>query len=190
MSQPGKLIVIAAPSGTGKSTIVNYINQQGINLHFSISYTTRGPRKNEKNGKDYWFVTTEEFRRRIASDDFIEYEEVYGGSFYGTSKSQVASQLDEGQNIIFDVDVNGGINIKRLYGSRALSIFIMPPSIDELRKRLTNRGTDTPEVIQTRLARASYEIEQAHKFDEIVVNDDLETAERKVFNLIVDFLKS
>ena len=186
--QPGKLFIIAAPSGTGKSTIVNYLMKQGLNMHFSIALTTRKPRGKEKNGVEYFFTSVEDFSTHIANNDLIEYEEVYAGCFYGTLKSQVEKQIAQGQNIIFDVDVNGGINIKKHFGEEALSIFIMPPSIEELRKRLEKRGTDSPEVIDQRIARAEYEISQAPHFDKIVVNDDLATAQSEVLTLVKDFL--
>lgn len=185
----GKLIIFCAPSGTGKSTIINYLMGLGLNLHFSISTTTRAPRGEEKNGVEYFFITPEEFRSHIQNDDFVEYEEVYADRYYGTLKSQVGSQLDAGQNVVFDVDVNGGMRIKEHYGSQALSIFIMPPSIETLRSRLENRGTDAPEVIDQRIARAEYEISQAVNFDCRVVNDDLETAKKQVFDIISNFLK-
>ena len=188
MGKRGKLLIFAAPSGTGKSTIVGFLMQQGLNTHFSISTTTRAPRGNEQHGKEYFFITPEEFREHIQRNDFVEYEEVYTDRFYGTLKSQVENQLNEGQNVVFDVDVNGGMNIKKSYGDQALSIFIMPPSIDELRLRLTNRGTDAPEVIEQRIARAEYEISQAGNFDKTVVNDNLQTAEEEVLALVKEFL--
>ncbi len=185
----GKLIIFCAPSGTGKSTIINYLMGLELNLHFSISTTTRAPRGEEKNGVEYFFISPEEFRSHIQNDDFVEYEEVYTDRFYGTLKSQVESQLEAGQNVVFDVDVNGGMRIKKHYGNQALSIFIMPPSIQTLRNRLENRGTDAPEVIDQRIARAEYEISQADNFDCQVVNDDLETAKKQVFEIISKFLK-
>ena len=173
----GKLIIFSAPSGSGKSTIINHLmQQQGLNLSFSISATSRPPRGTERDGVEYFFLTPEEFRRRIANGDFLEYEEVYKDRFYGTLKSQVEKQLAEGDNVVFDVDVKGGCRIKDLYGPRALSMFIQPPSIDALRQRLEGRGTDSPEVINDRLARAAYELTFAPKFDTVVVNDDLEKA--------------
>jgi len=187
--QQGKLLIIAAPSGTGKSTIVKYLMEQGLNMHFSISLTTRAPRGKEKNGVEYFFTSVEDFRTHIANDDFIEYEEVYAGCFYGTLKSQVEKQIMQGQNVIFDVDVNGGINIKNHFGEEALSIFIMPPSIEELRNRLEKRGTDSLEVIDQRIARAEYEISQADHFDKVVVNDDLATAQAEVLSLVKMFLE-
>ncbi len=185
----GKLIIFCAPSGTGKSTIINYLMGLELNLHFSISTTTRAPRGEEKDGVEYFFISPEEFRSHIQNDDFVEYEEVYTDRFYGTLKSQVESQLEAGQNVVFDVDVNGGMRIKKHYGNQALSIFIMPPSIQTLRNRLENRGTDAPEVIDQRIARAEYEISQADNFDCQVVNDDLETAKKQVFEIINKFLK-
>ena len=173
----GKLIIFSAPSGSGKSTIINYLLKQGLNLRFSISATSRPPRGTEQNGVEYFFLSPEEFKEGIANNEFVEYEEVYPGRFYGTLKSQVEKQLAEGQNIIFDVDVVGGCNIKRFYGDRALSVFIQPPSIEELRKRLEGRGTDSPETINSRIAKAEFELSYAPKFDIVVVNDQLEKAE-------------
>lgn len=164
----GKLIIFSAPSGSGKSTIINYLLKQGLNLQFSISATSRPPRGTEQDGVEYFFLSPEEFKKRIANDEFVEYEEVYPDRFYGTLKSQVEKQLAEGQNIIFDVDVVGGCNIKRFYGDRALSVFIQPPSIEELRKRLEGRGTDSPETINNRIAKAEFELSYAPKFDLIV----------------------
>ena len=188
----GKLIIFAAPSGSGKSTIINSIMADGgaedLNLHFSISATSRAPRGEEKNGVEYFFLTPEEFRQKIANDEFVEYEEVYTDKFYGTLKSQVDKQLANGENIIFDVDVNGAMNIKKLYGKRALSIFIQPPSIEELRDRLEKRATDSPEVIAQRVERAKYELEQAEHFDEVVINDNLEVAKVEARALVEDFL--
>ena len=184
--QPGKLIIFSAPSGSGKSTIINYLLTQNLNLAFSISATSRAPRGEEKNGVEYYFLTPDEFRRRISAGDFLEYEEVYTDKFYGTS--EVERLTSAGKNVIFDVDVVGGVNIKRFYGERALSIFIQPPGIEELRRRLTSRATDAPEVIESRLAKAEYEMGFAPKFDRIVVNDDLSTAEQEVLQIIKKFL--
>ena len=184
----GKLIIFSAPSGSGKSTIINYLLQQSLRLRFSISATSRAPRGTEQNGVEYYFLTPEEFKARIAKGDFLEYEEVYTDKFYGTLKSEVERILDEGDNVIFDVDVVGGCNIKHYYGERALSVFIQPPSIEELRKRLVGRGTDTPEVIESRIAKAEYELSFADKFDTVVINDDLETAKAKALQVIQAFL--
>jgi len=186
----GKLIIVAAPSGSGKSTIIGYLRQnEDLNLHFSISATSRAPRGTEQNGVDYFFMTPDEFRSHIEADDFIEYEEVYTDKFYGTLKSQVEKQLEAGENVIFDVDVKGAVNIKKQYGDRALSLFIQPPSLEELRRRLEGRGTDTQEVIEQRLAKAEYELTFADKFDEVIVNDVLEVAEVEAEALIEDFLE-
>ena len=185
-----KLIIFSAPSGSGKSTIINYLLTQNLNLAFSISATSRPPRGTEKDGVEYFFLTPDEFRRRIANGEFLEYEEVYQDRFYGTLKAQVEKQLAAGQNVIFDVDVVGGCNIKKFYGERALSVFIQPPSVEELRKRLVGRATDAPEVIVSRIAKAEYELGFAPRFDKVIVNDDLETAEAEVLKAITEFLKS
>ena len=188
----GKLIIFSAPSGSGKSTIVGWLMKEHpeLNLAFSISCTSRAPRGTERNGVEYFFLTPEEFKAKINNDEFLEYEEVYVNRFYGTLKSQVESQTAKGENVVFDVDVKGGCNIKQFYGTRAMSIFIQPPSIEELERRLVNRATDAPEVIRQRLDKAAYELTFAPKFDYCVVNDDLATAENKVFQLVKDFLKN
>ena len=183
-----KCIIFSAPSGSGKSTIINYLMEQGLNLHFSISATSRPPRGKEQNGVEYFFLSSDEFRKRIAEGDFLEYEEVYTDRFYGTLKSQVDKQLAEGENVIFDVDVKGGCSIKEHYGEKAMSIFIQPPSIEELRKRLNGRGTDSAEVIEDRIARAEFELSFAERFDHVVVNDNLEKAEAEVLELVQKFL--
>ena len=183
-----KLIIFSAPSGSGKSTIINYLLTQPLHLAFSISATSRAPRGSERDGVEYFFLTPDEFRRRIEADEFLEYEEVYKDRFYGTLKSQVEKQLQDGQNVIFDVDVVGGCNIKQYYGDRALSIFIQPPSIEELRRRLEGRGTDAPEVIESRLAKASCELTFAPKFDRVIINDDLEKAKAEALRVITEFL--
>lgn len=186
----GKLLIFSAPSGSGKSTIVNYLMTQHpeLRLAFSISCTSRKPRGTERNGVEYFFLSPEEFRAKIEAGEFLEYEEVYQDRFYGTLKSQVETQTAKGENVVFDVDVKGGCNIKQFYGSRAMSIFIQPPSVEELERRLRGRGTDSDEAIRNRLAKASYELTFAPKFDHIVVNDNLEEAERKTYELIKDFL--
>lgn len=190
MNKKGKLLIFSAPSGSGKSTIVSYLMNEHpeLNLAFSISATTRPPRGTEKNGVEYLFLTENEFREKIANDEFLEYEEVYPGRFYGTLKAQVERQLENGENVIFDVDVKGGCNIKKHYGQRALSIFIQPPSVAELRRRLEKRATDAPEVIEQRVAKASYELTFADKFDKVIVNDDLEEAEAEALSIVKDFL--
>lgn len=185
----GKLIIFSAPSGSGKSTIINYLLTQNLNLSFSISATSRAPRGTEQNGVEYFFLTPEEFKLRIANNEFLEYEEVYKDRFYGTLKAQVEKQLAAGQNVIFDVDVVGGCNIKKFYGDRALSVFIQPPSLEELRKRLTGRGTDAPEVIESRLAKATFELSYAEKFDVVIVNDNLEKAQAEALKTIRDFIQ-
>lgn len=188
----GKLIIFSAPSGSGKSTIVGWLMKEHpeLNLAFSISCTSRAPRGTERNGVEYFFLTPEEFKAKINNDEFLEYEEVYANRFYGTLKSQVESQTAKGENVVFDVDVKGGCNIKQFYGARAMSVFIQPPSIEELERRLVNRATDAPEVIRQRLDKAAYELTFAPKFDYCVVNDDLATAENQVFQLVKDFLKN
>ena len=186
---PGKLIIFSAPSGSGKSTIINWLmSHEELRMAFSISCTSRAPRGTERNGVEYFFVTPEEFRRRIDNDEFLEYEEVYKDRYYGTLKQQVEAQLEKGENVVFDVDVKGGCNIKNYYGDRALSVFIQPPSIEELRNRLTGRGTDAPEVIEYRIARASFELTFAPKFDKVVINDDLDKAKAEALKIVKDFL--
>lgn len=185
----GKLIIFSAPSGSGKSTIINYLLTQELKLAFSISATSRAPRGEEKHGIEYFFLSPEEFRSRIEKDEFLEYEEVYKDRYYGTLKAQVERQLEEGQNVVFDVDVVGGCNIKKFYGDRALSLFIQPPSVEELRHRLAGRGTDAQEVIESRIAKAEYELAFASKFDRVIINDDLEVAKAEALKVIKEFLE-
>ena len=184
------MLIISAPSGSGKSTIVQWLMQEHpeLKLYFSISCTSRPPRGAEQHGVEYFFLTPEEFRVKIANGEFLEYEEVYHDRFYGTLTAQVERQREQGQNVVFDVDVKGGINIKRHYGDEALSLFIQPPSIDELRRRLTGRGTDTTEAIEERLAKAEYELTFAPQFDRVIVNDDLETAKQETLSVVSAFL--
>ncbi len=184
----GKVIIFSAPSGSGKSTIISHLMKAGLNLHFSISATSRSPRGTERNGVEYFFLTPDEFRRRLAAGEFLEHMEVYKDCFYGTLKSQVDSQLEAGENVVCDVDVVGGGHIREFYGDRALSVFIQPPSVDVLRERLVKRGTDTPEVIEKRIARAEFELSFAPKFDIVVVNDDLATAQEEALACVRDFL--
>lgn len=185
-----KLIIFSAPSGSGKSTIIARLMQHPeLNLKFSISATSRAPRGTERDGVEYFFITPDEFRQRIAAGDFLEYEEVYHDRFYGTLKSQVDNQLAQGDNVVLDVDVKGGCNVKQKYGDRALSLFIQPPSIEELRRRLEGRATDTPEVINDRIARASYELTFAPRYDRVIINDDLDRAVSEAYQVISDFLK-
>ena len=184
------LLIFSAPSGSGKSTIVNWLMKEHpeLRLAFSVSCTSRAPRGTEQNGVEYFFLSPEEFKAKIAAGEFLEYEEVYQDRFYGTLKSQVENQLAKGETVIFDVDVKGGVNIKKFYGERALSIFVQPPSVEELRRRLVGRNTDAPEVIEQRLAKANYELTFAPQFDHIVVNDNLEKAELEVYKLVSEFL--
>ncbi len=184
----GKLIIFSAPSGAGKSTIVNYLLSQNLNLRFSISATSRLPRGEEKHGVEYYFHTPEEFRQKIENNEFLEYEEVYKDKFYGTLKAEVQRIFDNGGNVIFDVDVVGGCNIKKYYGDKALSIFVEPPSISELRNRLVSRGTDSPEIIEARVAKAEYEMTFASEFDVIIKNDNLEEAKAKALQVVKEFL--
>ena len=184
-------MIFSAPSGSGKSTIINWLMQHPeLHLAFSISCTSRAPRGTEQNGVEYFFLSPEEFRERIARGEFLEYEEVYHDRFYGTLKQQVENQLNEGENVVFDVDVKGGCNIKQFYGDRALSIFIQPPSVEELRRRLEGRATDAPEVINDRIARAEFELGFASRFDRVVVNDDLETAKAETLRIVKEFLEA
>ena len=184
----GKLIIFSAPSGSGKSTLINHLMEQGLNLHFSISATSRPPRGAERDGVEYFFLSPEEFRARIEAGDFLEYQEVYHNRFYGTLKSQVDKQLAEGENVVCDVDVLGAGNIKKAYGERALSVFVRPPSTEALRARLEHRGTDAPEVIDERIARAEFELSFAPTFDAVIVNDDLTVARAQVSEVVQKFL--
>lgn len=187
----GKLIIFSAPSGSGKSTIINKLmSEYGLRGRFSISATSRKPRGSEQDGVEYYFLTEEDFRRRISEGDFLEYEEVYPGCFYGTLRSEVDRTLARGENVILDIDVQGGLNVKKIYGDRALTLFIQPPSIERLRDRLERRGTDAPEVIERRLAKAETELSFAHRYDAVVVNDDLEEACRDAARVIEDFLST
>ena len=179
----GKLVIFSAPSGSGKSTLVNYLMEQGLSFGFSISATSRPPRGNEKDGVEYFFFTPEEFSAKIAADEFVEYEEVYPGRFYGTLKSQV-----EEQNILFDVDVVGGCNLKKYYGERALFIFVQAPSIEVLRSRLVGRGDTAPEEIEKRLAKAEHEMTYSQYADEVIINDNLDTAKAQLMTVIKEFL--
>ena len=186
----GKVLIVSAPSGSGKSTIVNFLMKEHpeFRLAFSVSATSRPPRGQEQDGVDYYFLSAEEFRRHIEADDFLEYEEVYEGRFYGTLKSQVEEKLAAGKNVVFDVDVKGGINIKKYYGEAALSVFIQPPSVEVLRERLIGRNTDEMGQIEQRLAKAEYEMSFASQFDRILVNDNLEMAKQEAVALLNDFL--
>lgn len=185
----GKLIIFSAPSGSGKSTIINKLMSEfGLRGRFSISATSRKPRGSERDGIEYYFLSEEDFRKRIGEGDFLEYEEVYPGCFYGTLRSEVDRTLARGENVILDIDVQGGLNVKKIYGDRALTLFIQPPSIERLRERLERRGTDAPEVIERRLAKAETELSFAPKYDAIVVNDNLEEACQAAARVVEDFL--
>lgn len=184
-----KVIIFSAPSGSGKSTIVSHILKLHPEMEFSVSATSRALRGQERNGIEYHFFTADEFRKMIAEDKFVEYEEVYAGSFYGTLKSEVQRIWDKGHVIIFDVDVKGGVNLKKYFGDKALSVFIQAPSVEELRKRLAARGTDSAEAIAKRVAKASEEMTYADKFDYILVNDDLQKAYAEAEKVVDDFLQ-
>ncbi len=184
-----KVIIFSAPSGSGKSTIVSHILKLHPEMEFSVSATSRAPRGQERNGIEYHFFTADEFRKMIAEDKFVEYEEVYAGSFYGTLKSEVQRIWDKGHVIIFDVDVKGGVNLKKYFGDKALSVFIQAPSVEELRKRLVARGTDSAEAIAKRVAKASEEMTYADKFDYILVNDNLQKAYAEAEKVVDDFLQ-
>lgn len=185
----GKIIIISAPSGCGKSTIINELLRRGeIDMEFSVSATSRPPREGEVNGVNYWFLTEEEFRGAIERGEFVEYEEVYPGRFYGTLRSEVERRCAEGHNVVLDIDVKGGVNVKRMFGDRALSIFIEPPSVDELRRRLIGRATDPIEEIEKRVAKADYELGFASGYDVRVVNDDLAVAIAETDRIIKNFI--
>jgi len=185
----GKLIIFSAPSGSGKSTITNYLLKQDLNLKFSISATSRKPRGTEKDGVEYYFLSPAVFKERITKGEFLEYEEVYENCFYGTLKSEVERILKDGHNAVLDVDVVGGCNIKKQYGDSALSIFIQPPSIEELRKRLEKRKTDSQETIEKRIKKAEFELGFAQQFDKIIVNDNLEMAKKESLQTIKNYIK-
>lgn len=185
-----KVIIFSAPSGTGKSTIIaRLMEDESLALGFSISCTSRKPRGKELDGVEYHFLSLGEFQQKIRDDEFLEYEEVYPGGFYGTLKSEVERQLALGRNVVFDIDVKGAMNIKRYFKSRALALFIEPPSLEALKERLLGRKTDTLEVIETRLKRAEYELSCAKDFDLRIVNDDLERAVTEVRSAVSSFLK-
>lgn len=190
MEKNGKCIIFSAPSGSGKSTIVQWLMAEHpeLRLAFSISATSRPPRGTEQHGVEYFFLSPEEFRSRIAAGEFLEYEEVYQDRFYGTLKEQVDNQLKAGQNVVFDVDVKGGCNIKEHYGNGALSVFIQPPSVEELRRRLIDRATDSMEQIEQRVAKAEYEMGFAPQFDRIVINDNLDEAKQQTLDMLRKFL--
>ena len=183
----GKLIIFSAPSGAGKTTIVKHLLQQNLGLEFSISATSRAMRHTEINCKDYYFLSAEEFKAKIDANEFLEWEEVYAGTFYGTLKSEVERIRNNGKHVVFDVDVVGGCNIKKYYGNEALAVFVQPPSVEELRNRLISRSTDAPEVIEKRVAKAEYELTFANQFDVIITNDQLEKALAQAEQVIREF---
>lgn len=184
----GKVLIFSAPSGSGKTTIVKHLLKHFPELEFSISATSRAPRGEEKDGADYYFMDAAEFMARVEEGEFVEWEEVYKGTCYGTLRAEIDRIWDRGHVVVFDVDVVGALNIKKLFGDQALSIFIMPPSVEALRTRLEGRGTDTPEAIERRLAKAEQEIEYAPKFDRVIINDNLEIAYEEAVKVVGDFL--
>lgn len=188
----GKCLIFSAPSGSGKSTIVQWLTHEHpeLDLVFSISATSRPPRGTERHGVEYFFLSPEEFKAKIEANEFLEYEEVYAGRYYGTLKAQVDEQLQRGKNVIFDIDIKGGINVKRIYGEKALSLFIQPPSVEELRRRLISRGIDPADQIEVRLEKAQYELSFAPQFDRIIVNDKLDRAKAETLTAIQEFLNS
>lgn len=183
-----KVIIFSAPSGSGKSTIVKYLLSKYPFLEFSVSATSRAPRGSEKDGVDYYFFTPERFRELVAQDAFVEYEEVYPGSFYGTLKSEVERIWKKGHTIVFDIDVKGGVNLKRIFGDKALSVFIKPPSIQELERRLIGRGTDSTEAIAKRVGKAAEELTYEDRFDRVLINDNLEVAFKEASDIVEDFI--
>jgi len=184
----GRLIVFSAPSGAGKTTIVREVMKVVPNLSFSVSATSRSPRVGEVDGGDYYFLSVEDFKMRIEQNAFVEWEEVYPDRFYGTLKMEVERIRNEGRNVLFDVDVLGGLNIKKLFGTEALALFIAPPTIDELKNRLINRASDTAEDIEIRLKKAAYEMSFSNQFDEVIINHDLQKAVKEVVGVIKSFL--
>src|ERR1700753_2476940 len=188
MNQQGKLIIFSAPSGAGKTTIVHHLLKNIPNLEFSISATTREPRGEEKDQEDYYFISQEEFLHRIAKKQFVEFEEVYSGTFYGTLRGEIERIWAKGKVVIFDIDVEGGLHLKRKYGENALAIFVQPPSLEVLIERLTGRGTDNKEKLKERFAKAEKELNYAPQFDIILKNNDLQTACREAEELVLSFL--
>ena len=188
MSDKGKIIIISAPSGCGKSTIINALLKRGeIDMQFSVSATNRPPREGEQHGVNYYFLTDDEFRSAIDGDEFVEYEEVYPGRYYGTLKREITRITDAGHNVVLDIDVKGGVNVKRMYGGEAVSVFIKPPSVEALRQRLEGRGTEDVDAINQRVARAEFEISFAPQLDHTVVNDNLDVAIGEVSDILKDF---
>ena len=184
-----KVIIISAPSGSGKSTLISFLmKENALRLEFSVSATTRQPRGQEVNGKDYHFLSVNDFEKKISENAFVEYEQVYPGRYYGTLKSEIERIFSKSNNVIFDVDVKGGINLKKIFGDKALSVFIQPPSVEELRKRLQGRGTDSVEEIEKRVAKAEEEMSYAKNFDRIIINDDLEKASKEIIETVKEFV--
>ena len=188
-SNKNKALIISAPSGAGKSTLVNHLLKSGLPLAFSVSATSRKPRAYEVNGRDYYFIRTAEFKRKIKAGEFIEWQEVYQNHYYGTLKKEIERITNEGMIPLFDVDVQGGINLKKIFGDSALAIFIMPPSVEELRARLIKRGTETPEDITMRVEKAFSEILLADSFDRVIINDDLGRASGEISTVIREFIR-
>ena len=186
----GKLVIFSAPSGAGKSTLVHYLLPKFRELSFSISATSRAPRGEEKHGQDYYFLSAEDFQKRAQNEEFLEWEEVYAGTYYGTLKSEVQRLWDEGKTVVFDIDVVGGLNLKKIFGPQALAMFVQAPSIQVLEQRLRGRGTDSEEKIAERLAKASTEMERAPEFDAIIINDELERAKAEASETLENFLRS
>ena len=184
----GKLIIISAPSGAGKTTIVKHLLNSDLSLEFSVSATTRSPRPGERDGEDYYFFSIEEFRKRVRNDEFVEWEEVYKDHFYGTLKSEIDRIWNKGSHVIFDVDAKGGITLKNKFGNQAAALFIMPPSVSELEMRLMNRGKDSPEKIKMRVEKASNEMKLANQFDFVIVNRELDRALTEAVAIVSSFL--
>jgi guanylate kinase len=185
----GKLVIISAPSGAGKTTIVKHLLESGLKLSFSVSATTRPIRGNETEGEDYFFLTVKEFKKKIKNNEFVEWEEVYKDMFYGTLKSELERIWTNGNHVLFDVDVNGGISLKNKFGTNSIAIFIMPPSVTELENRLVKRGTDTPEKIRVRIEKARDELKLANQFDTIIVNHQLDKAKEETLKVVASFLE-
>lgn len=183
-----KVIIFSAPSGSGKTTLVKELLTTGLNLEFSISACSRNPRQGEKNGVDYYFLSKEDFRKHVGQGDFLEWEEVYEGNFYGTFKTEIERIWKNGNHVIFDVDVKGGLNVKKYFGDKALSIFIKTPTVEELERRLRGRSTDPDEEIKKRIDKAKEELQYASEFDKIIVNDDLAKANKEVYQVVTSFL--
>jgi guanylate kinase len=183
-----KVLIISAPSGAGKSTLVSHLLEAGLPLMFSVSATSRKPRGNEVDGREYYFVTAAEFRRRVRRGEFVEWQEVYRDHYYGTLHKEIERIYGEGKIPLFDVDVMGGINLKKIFGEEALSVFVMPPSVEELRKRLIRRGTDSPVKIEMRVEKAASELLLADRFDFVIINDDLEKACTEIMRIVTEFI--